>query len=288
MQAMIPPLMSDLALAGAPAIWAQMAGLLLVTGAVAGVLAGLLGVGGGIVLVPAFFYVFQTLGYGGDQLMQMCLATSLATIIVTSVRSVLSHNKKGAVDWQILRSWGPGIAVGAIVGVTVAASLRSTTLQALFGVLALIIGLYMAFGRAEWRLGQEMPKGARRLVLSPVVGGLSVLMGIGGGSFGVPLMSLFATPIHRAVATAAGFGVIIAVPSVIGFLFFPIDAAARPPFTVGAVNLVAFVVVIAMTLITAPWGVKLAHAMDPKPLKRVFAVFLILVALNMLRKSLGL
>ncbi|WP_293574280.1 sulfite exporter TauE/SafE family protein [Phaeobacter sp.] len=280
--------MSDLALAGAPAIWAQMAGLLLVTGAVAGVLAGLLGVGGGIVLVPAFFYVFQTLGYGGDQLMQMCLATSLATIIVTSVRSVLSHNKKGAVDWQILRSWGPGIAVGAIVGVTVAASLRSTTLQALFGVLALIIGLYMAFGRAEWRLGQEMPKGARRLVLSPVVGGLSVLMGIGGGSFGVPLMSLFATPIHRAVATAAGFGVIIAVPSVIGFLFFPIDAAARPPFTVGAVNLVAFVVVIAMTLITAPWGVKLAHAMDPKPLKRVFAVFLILVALNMLRKSLGL
>ncbi|HCE71871.1 MAG TPA: hypothetical protein DET67_12000, partial [Ruegeria sp.] len=109
----------------------QMLALLIVIGAFAGVLAGLLGVGGGIVLVPAFFYAFQTLGYGGPQLMQMCLATSLATIIVTSLRSVLSHNKKGAVDWQILRGWGPGIAVGAVLGVMVAASLRSVALQAL-------------------------------------------------------------------------------------------------------------------------------------------------------------
>ena len=130
-----------------------------------------------------------------------------------------------------------------------------------------------------------MPKGPLRVILSPLVGFLSVLMGIGGGSFGVPLMSLFNTPIHRAVATAAGFGVVIAVPSVIGFLLLPIDPAGRPPLTVGAVNLVAFGLVIAMTLITTPWGVRLAHAMDPKPLKRVFAVFLTLVALNMLRKA---
>jgi uncharacterized membrane protein YfcA len=265
----------------------QMLVMLAVIGAFAGVLAGLLGVGGGIVLVPAFFYAFQTLGYGGAQLMQLCLATSLATIIVTSLRSVLSHNKKGAVDWEILRAWGPGIAVGAIIGVIAASSLRSTTLQALFGILALLIGLYMGFGKQHWRLGEAMPKGLRRLILSPMVGFLSVLMGIGGGSFGVPLMSLYNTPIHRAVATAAGFGVIIAVPSVIGFLLLPIDPAARPPLTVGAVNLVAFGIVIAMTLITAPWGVKLAHAMDPKPLKRVFAVFLVLVALNMLRKAWG-
>ena len=132
-----------------------------------------------------------------------------------------------------------------------------------------------------------MPTGLRRALLSPALGFLSVLMGIGGGSFGVPLMSLFNVPIHRAVATAAGFGVLIAVPSVIGFLL--VDAAPNsPPLTVGAVNLPTFAIVIAMTLITAPLGVKLAHAMDPKPLKRVFAVFLILVALNMLRKSLGL
>ncbi|MEH6645403.1 sulfite exporter TauE/SafE family protein [Sulfitobacter sp.] len=263
----------------------QMAVLLLVIGAFAGVLAGLLGVGGGIVLVPAFFYAFQTLGYGGDQLMQLCLATSLATIIVTSVRSVLSHNKKGAVDWDILRSWAPGIVIGAVIGMFAVAGLRSSTLQAIFGVLALIVGLYMGFGRAEWRLGQAMPRGIARATLSPSVGFLSVLMGIGGGSFGVPLMSLYNTPIHRAVATAAGFGVLIAVPSVIGFLFVEIDPATRPPFTIGAVNLVAFVLVIAMTLITAPMGARLAHAMDPKPLKRVFAIFLVLVALNMLRKA---
>lgn len=264
----------------------QMAVLLLVIGAFAGVLAGLLGVGGGIVLVPAFFYAFQTLGYNGDQLMQMCLATSLATIIVTSVRSVLSHNKKGAVDWDILRSWAPGIVIGAVVGMFAVASLKSSTLQAIFGVLALVVGLYMGFGRAQWRLGQQMPRGVTRAALSPGVGFLSVLMGIGGGSFGVPLMSLYNTPIHRAVATAAGFGVLIAVPSVIGFLFVSIDPSMRPPFTIGAVNLVAFVLVIAMTLITAPIGARLAHAMDPKPLKRVFAVFLVLVALNMLRKAL--
>ena len=261
--------------------------MLAVIGAFAGVLAGLFGVGGGIILVPAFFYAFKTLGYDGPQLMQICLATSLATIIVTSLRSVHSHNKKGAVDWDILRTWAPGIAVGAILGVMVASSLRSVTLQAIFGVLGLIVGLYMGLGRAHWRLGDAMPKGIKRIILSPILGFLSVLMGIGGGSFGVPTMSLFNVPIHRAVATAAGFGVLIAVPSVLGFLLLPIEAAHRPPLTIGAVNLVAFVVVIAMTLITAPIGVKLAHSMDPKPLKRIFAVFLTIVALNMLRKALG-
>lgn len=264
----------------------MMVVMLMVIGAFAGVLAGLLGVGGGIVLVPAFFYAFKTLGYDGPQLMQICLATSLATIIVTSVRSVLSHNKKGAVDWSILKSWAPGIAVGAVVGMLTVASLRSSTLQGIFGTLALVIGLYMGFGRSEWRLGQAMPTGLLRVILSPLVGFLSVLMGIGGGSFGVPLMSLYNTPIHRAVATAAGFGVIIAVPSVIGFLTLGVDPAYRPPFTLGAVNIPAFGLIIAMTLLTAPLGVKLAHAMDPKPLKRVFAVFLTLVALNMIYKTL--
>ncbi|MGY3439642.1 MULTISPECIES: sulfite exporter TauE/SafE family protein [unclassified Marinovum] len=262
----------------------QMFILLVVIGGFAGVLAGLLGVGGGIVLVPAFFYAFQTLGYDGPQLMQMCLATSLATIIVTSLRSVMSHNRKGAVDWEILRTWAPGIAVGAIIGVFVASSLRSVTLQALFGGLGIVIGLYLGFGRAHWRLGEAMPKGLARAVISPMVGLLSTLMGIGGGSFGVPLMTLYNTPIHRAVATAAGFGVLIAVPSVAGFLLLEIDPAHRPPFTLGALNLVAFAIVISMTLMTAPLGVKIAHAMDPKPLKRVFAAFLVLVALNMLRK----
>jgi len=264
---------------------AAMAGILLVLGAFAGVLAGLLGVGGGIILVPAFFYVFSALGYDSPQLMQICLGTSLATIIVTSLRSVLAHNKKGAVDWEILKTWVVGIAIGAALGVAVASTLRSDVLQAIFGGLAICVGLYMAFGSAEWRLGPQMPGGVLRAVLSPVLGFLSVLMGIGGGSFGVPTMTLFGMPIHRAVATAAGFGVIIAVPSVIGFLLVDIDVA--PPFTVGAVNFLAFGLIVSMTMITAPWGAALAHRMDAGPLKRLFGVFLILVALNMIRKALG-
>ncbi|MFN3824226.1 MAG: sulfite exporter TauE/SafE family protein [Pseudorhodobacter sp.] len=262
-----------------------MVALLLVIGAFAGVIAGLLGVGGGIVLVPAFFYMFGHLGYGSAQLMQVCLATSLATIVVTSARSVMSHHKRGAVDWEVLRGWWPYIAFGAALGMLTAAQLRSITLQAIFGVLALIAGLYMAFGRSHWRLGSEMPKGARRAGIGGAVGFFSVLMGIGGGSFGVPVMSLYNMAIHRAVATAAGFGLIIAVPSVIGFLLLKIDAP--PPYSIGAVNLPAFGIVIAMTLLTAPLGVRLAHWMDPAPLKRAFAVFITLVALNMLRKVAG-
>jgi uncharacterized membrane protein YfcA len=265
----------------------QMLVMLLVIGGFAGVLAGLLGVGGGIVLVPSFFYAFRTLGYDGPQLMQICLATSLATIIVTSLRSVSGHHKKGAVDWGILRTWAPGIALGAVIGVFVAASLKSNTLQGIFGILGVTVGLYMGLGRAHWRLGPQMPVGATRALMSPGLGFLSVLMGIGGGSFGVPVMSLYGIPIHRAVATAAGFGLAIAAPSVVGFLFLEIAPENRPPLTFGAVNLVAFGTVIAMTLVTTPLGVRLAHSMDAKPLKRIFAVFLTIVALNMLRKSLG-
>lgn len=264
-----------------------MVALILAIGAIAGVIAGLLGVGGGIVLVPAFYFAFEGLGYGPDGLMQICLATSLATIVVTSIRSVHGHNKKGAVDWGILKAWGPGIVVGAALGVVAASGLRNEALMAIFGVLGVIVGLYMAFGRAEWRLGDAMPGTVGTAVSSPVLGFLSVLMGIGGGSFGVPMMTLYNQPIHRAVATAAGFGLLIAVPSVIGFLLITGEGANRPPFTIGQVNLAAFALVVAMTLITTPLGVKLAHAMDPKPLKRVFAFFIMIMALNMLRKAMG-
>ncbi len=263
-----------------------MLALILVIGAFAGVVAGLLGVGGGIILVPAFYFAFSSLGYSTDGLIQICLATSLATIIVTSVRSLLAHHKKGAVDWDILRAWAPGIAIGSGLGVIAASGLRSEILMGIFGVLGVIVGLYFGFGRAHWRLGEAMPAGIARAIVSPTLGFLSVLMGIGGGSFGVPLMSLYGVAIHRAVATAAGFGVIIAVPSVLGFLFIQAGPQA-PPYTIGQVNLVAFAIVVAMTMITTPWGVKLAHAMDPKPLKRAFAVFIMVMALNMLRKAFG-
>lgn len=258
---------------------------LVAIGGLAGIIGGLLGVGGGIVLVPAFFYAFGYLGYGGDQLMQICVATSMATIVVTSLRSVSSHNRKGAVDWQVLKTWGPALVISAAVGTFVAGRVSSLTLQAVFGLLAGMAGLWMAFGRDHWRLGLAMPGEPARSALAGGVGFFSAMMGIGGGTFGVPLMTLYAVPIHRAVATASGFGVLIAVPSVLGFLLLPV--AEAPPWTIGAVNLPAFLVVIGTTLLTTPWGVRLAHAMNPKPLKRAFAVFLTLVALNMLRKVLG-
>ena len=262
-----------------------MVALLLVVGGVAGVIGGLLGVGGGILLVPAYFYTFNHLGYGGDQSMQICVATSLATIVVTSIRSVSSHHKLAAVEWSVLKSWAPFLVVGAIMGVLAAARLPSSALQALFGGVAGIVALWMAFGREDWRLGPEMPGQPARGAMGTGVGFLSAMMGIGGGSFGVPIMTLYGVPIHRAVATAAGFGVLIAVPSVLGFLFVPVVNA--PPWTVGAISVPAFLVVIGTTLATTPLGVRLAHAMNPKPLKRAFAVFLALVALNMLRKVAG-
>ncbi len=262
-----------------------MIALLLGIGVFAGVIAGMLGVGGGIVLVPAFFYMFDHLGFAGPQVMQLCVATSLATIMATSMRSVMAHNRKGAVDWAVLRQWAPFIVIGAIAGVFVAAYLKSTTLTAIFGTLAMIAGLYMAFGRDSWRVAETMPAQPARGILATLIGFFSVLMGIGGGTFGVPLMTLYNTPIHRAVATASGFGMVIAVPSVIGFLFLHVDQA--PPYTIGAINIPAFLLVVGTTYLATPWGVKLAHSMNPKPLKCAFAVFLVLVALNMLRKVAG-
>ena len=258
---------------------------LMVVGAFAGVMAGLLGVGGGIVLVPAFYHLFAGMGYEPPQLMQICVATSLATIVFTSLRSMSGHRKKGAVDDAILKSWAPGIVIGALAGMFAASSLKSDVLMAIFGVLGCAVGLWMALGKAHWRLGATMPQGATRAAMSPLLGFFSVLMGIGGGSLGTPIMTLFSVPIHRAVGTSAGFGLAIATPAVLGFLATGWGMADRPPFTVGLVNIPAFLVIIVMTFITAPLGVRLAHAVDAKALRRIFAAFLTLIAFRMLLKA---
>ncbi|MEL6583866.1 MAG: sulfite exporter TauE/SafE family protein [Pseudomonadota bacterium] len=254
--------------------------VLCAVGAFAGVLAGLLGIGGGIVLVPAFFYVFSEMGFETASLMQVCVATSLATIIVTSARSAQSHRKKGSLDMSILKPFAPGLALGAIVGVFVVQGLESRVLQGLFGVFGAVIAMWLIFGREEWRLAESFPQGIARPVMGFGVGGLSTLLGIGGGNIGVPLMTLYGVPILRAVGTSAGFGLIIALPSVLGFLF--VDAGeGAPPLTFGLVNLPAFLVVVAMTLITTPMGVWLAHKLPARPLRIVFAVSICIAALNM-------
>lgn len=260
--------------------------LLLAIGAFTGVIAGLLGVGGGIVLVPCFFYLFGQLGYGSDHLMQVCIGTSAATIVVTSLRSLAMHNRKGAVDWEMLKAWAPWLVLGSVLGVVAAWFLKTVALQAIFGGLAMLAGLYMAFGRASWRLGEEMPGQPVAGMQAVVLAFFSTLMGIGGGTFGVPLMTLYGKPIHKAVATASGFGVAISLPSLAGFLMLRVPDA--PPFSIGAVNLAAFAIVIPLTFLTTPYGVRLAHSMNPAPLKRAFAIFLTLVGANMLRKAAGL
>lgn len=254
-------------------------------GGLAGVIAGLLGVGGGIVLVPAFFYVFTTLGYRGPKIMAICLATALATIVFTSARSLMAHGARGAVDRGVLRAWAPAIGAGAVLGALAADRLRSETLMAIFGVLGLLLGLQIGLGRETWRLGDRLPTGLPRAAAGAAIGFLSVLMGIGGASFGVTLMRFYGFSIHRAVGTASGFGLAIAVPSVLAFLLAGWEAPGKPPGTVGLVNLPAFVVVIVSTLATTPLGVRLAHALKPKPLRLAFGTFFVMMALNMLRKA---
>ncbi len=266
---------------------ALLVGFLLFVGAFAGVLAGLLGVGGGIVIVPSLFYVFTLLGNPPETLMHVCVATSLATIVPTSIRSMMSHNKKGAVDWGVVKGFAPFMGAGAVIGVIAADRLKSSALMLVFGALALVVALHMAFGKAHWRLGAEPPKGAGRAALSGVMGFFSALMGIGGGTFGVPILTLYGVPVHRAVATAAAFGLVIALPAVIGFLISGLGAAHLPDFSLGYVHLPAFLLIVPMTVLCAPLGVKLAHSMNPRPLKLAFALFLALTALNMLRKALA-
>lgn len=260
---------------------------LLLTGAFAGVLAGLLGVGGGIVIVAALFYVFTALDYPPETMMHVCVATSLATIVATSARSLQSHWKRGAVDMGVLKGWTPGIVIGAGLGVLVADFLKSEALMLIFAVIAFSVALHMAFGANNRRIADAPPKGAKQIGISGGVGFLSTLMGIGGGTFGVPLLTLFNLPVHRAVATSAGFGLIIALPSTLGFILAGWNAPLLPPFTLGYVNLPAFAIIVPMTVLCAPYGVKLAHGMNPKPLKLLFALFLAVTALNMGRVALG-
>ena len=260
---------------------------LLLTGAFAGVLAGLLGVGGGIVIVAALFYVFTALDYPAETMMHVCVATSLATIIATSARSLHAHWKRGAVDIDVMKGWTPGIVVGALLGVLAAEALKSEALMLIFAVVAFGVALHMAFGSNRARLADAPPIGGKRFGVSGAVGFLSTLMGIGGGTFGVPLLTLFNMPVHRAVATSAGFGLIIAVPSAAGFVAAGWGAEMRPPFTLGYVNLPAFAIIVPMTVICAPYGVKLAHGMNPRPLKLLFALFLAVTALNMGRVAVG-
>ena len=261
--------------------------LILLVGAFAGIMAGLLGVGGGIIIVPALFLVLESFGFDSAITMHIAVGTSLATIILTSIRSVRKHQAKGAVDDSILRSWAPGLFLGAVVGILIADQVSSSVLAIVFAVIALLVSVNMAISGDDYLGDHHLPGGLGGGALSGLIGTLSTLMGIGGGTLGVPTLSYFGIPIHRAVATSAGFGVVIAVPATIGFIWSGWGLEGLPPWSLGFVNLPAFTLIVGATMVFVPLGVRLAHWLKPLWLRRAFALFLALTAIRMIWQIVG-
>jgi uncharacterized membrane protein YfcA len=257
-----------------------VAGLAL-TGVVAGVLAGLLGVGGGIVIVPVLYHVFSGLGIDEAVRMHLAVGTSLATIVVTSMRSIRAHHQKGAVDTELLRRLAPPIIIGVLLGSLIAGGVEGGALMLVFATVALIVAVHMALGREDWRIADHFPTGVPRAAIGAVIGLISVLMGIGGGTLGVPILSLYNIPIHRAVGTATGFGLIIAVPGTLAMMMNGWGAPGLPPFSLGYVNLIGFALIVPTTILAAPWGAQIAHAISRPALRRAFAAFLAFTSLRM-------
>lgn len=256
------------------------AGLLFV-GAISGIVAGLLGVGGGIVIVPVLFHLFTSLEIDEAVRMHMAVGTSLATIIVTSSLSWQAHRKRGAVDAALLRDWGPPIFVGVLIGTALAGYVRGPVLTGVFAVVALIVSAHMLFGNKDWRIATRLPTGAPKHAVAGGIGAFSAMMGIGGGTLSVPTLTLFGYPIHRAVGTAAAIGLIIAIPGTLGFLVAGIGAEGRPPGSIGYVNLIGVALILPTSINTVRFGVKLAHSMNTLHLRRAFAVFLGLTSARM-------
>lgn len=260
--------------------WPLLAALA-AAGLFAGLVAGLFGIGGGAVIVPVLYFLFDALGFG-ETAMHVAVSTSLATIIATSARSVMAHNKEGAVDWAVIRAWSPWIMGGAAIGIVATGYISGRALTAIFGILAFLLAAQLFFGRPDWRLANDLPGGGVRAGLGGGIGALSALMGIGGGTFGVSLLTVYGRPIHQAVATAAGFGVAIGLPGAIAAMIVGQGREGLPPFSIGHVNLIAFALIASLTVTMAPIGARLAHSLDAVLLKRLFALLLVVVAIRMI------
>lgn len=256
-------------------------------GLFAGLVAGLFGIGGGVVIVPTLFFLLSNMGYE-ETAMHVAVATSLATIILTSLRSVAAHNKRGAVDWYIIRSWSPWIVLGAVIGMLLAGYFSKQVMLGIFGTILILFAAQFYFGRPNWKLAPEMPKGIVRAIIGSVNGALSSIMGIGGGTLGVTLMTLCAMPMHRAVATAAGWGVAIGLPGAVAAIIVGWGRDGLPPFSAGFVNLPAFALISVFTVLMAPVGAALAHKLNADRLRRLFGLLLAVVSARMLWQAAGL
>lgn len=255
--------------------------ILAVAGSLAGLIAGLLGVGGGIVIVPVLFYLLPFADVDDEVRMHLAVATSLATIIATSIISARSHYKRGGVDVPLLKSVSVGIVLGVVIGVVAGSKASAETLTAVFGVVALIVAIHMAFFKGR-QIAPSLPGQPWITGIGMFIGGVSTMMGIGGGSLSVPIFTLCGIPIRRAVGTAAAIGLVIAVPAVIGFAIGGWNVPNLPIGSVGYVNLIGFALIAPLSMAFAPLGAKLAHTIPQEWLGRCFALFLAATAIRML------
>ncbi len=267
--------------------WAALWPLLVTlagTGIIAGIVAGLLGVGGGIIIVPILEFALRYVGVPPEWRMHVAVATSLATIIPASITSTRAHHVRGAVDWDLAKRWAAPMLVGALVGSMLASQARSAVLTGVFGVAAILIAAKMLLPLDHLRFADRVPRGVGGGLLSAVIGGVSALMGIGGGSLSVPSMTMTGAPIHRAVGTAAFFGLVISIPGTIGYLLAR-PGVELPWATVGLVSLIGFALIAPGSTVTAPLGARIAHALDKRMLSGAFGIFLLLVGGRMLYRT---
>jgi uncharacterized protein len=268
-----------------PSELVELAALLVVAGALSGFLAGVFGIGGGAILVPVFYECFRLAGVPLEVRMPLCVGTSLAVIIPTSIRSFRAHYARGAVDMAIIRRWWLTILIGVVAGSVVARYAPERLFKIVFVVVAYAATLRMFFARESWKLGDDLPKGPLMKLYGFLIGVLSTLMGIGGGLFSNLLMTLYGRSIHQSVASSSALAVLISIPAALGYVYagwpaaarFPQVMALQFPFALGYVSLIGAVLVMPTSLVTATLGVRAAHALSKRQLEVAFGCYLLIV-----------
>jgi uncharacterized membrane protein YfcA len=260
---------------------------MLATGAVSGVMAGLLGIGGGAIIVPVLATALQLMGFDSAVVQHVAVGSSLAVIIPTGIASARAHHKRGAVDTRILRLWAPVILVATLAGGLMARWYSGDVLRIVFGVMALFIAANIVLPFQQRLIGHLNSSPLTHRIFAAIVGYVSALMGIGGGSLSVPTIAAFGATMHTAVGTGAAIGVFIAVSGTVGFMISGWGVEGLPPLSIGYINLIAFLGIAIVAYFTAPFGVALAHRLSQKALKLAFAAFLVFVGINMIWKAIA-
>jgi uncharacterized protein len=250
-------------------------------GAIAGVLAGLFGIGGGLVIVPMLVICFTWQGISQEHMMHLALGTSMASIIFTSVSSFRAHHKRGAVQWSVVQRIVPGILVGTFLGTCVAARLSTNFLKIFFVLFLYYVALQMLLDKKP-KPSRELPGNLGMFGVGNTIGVVSSLVGIGGGTLSVPFMMWCNLGIHQAIGTSAAIGFPIAIAGTVGYIINGLRVTGLPEYSFGYAYLPAFVGIVCASVLTAPMGVRLAHGLPVARLKRLFAVLLLLVGTRML------